>query len=120
MQELRAAATCIPVICLVWGKSSSDSSSYHESGKLCGSCMRILLPGDLTDLLELLLCWLLCAVLQGVDVPSQAFSVFDPAKSGAADMPTLKHFLKQLHSVEVGAQLHAEPALTRCRTLSRW
>jgi hypothetical protein len=59
MQELRAAATCIPVICLIWGNSSSDSSSYHESGKLCGSCTRILLPGDLTDLLELLLCWLL-------------------------------------------------------------
>jgi hypothetical protein len=61
-------------------------------------------------------CW--CAVLQGVDVASQAFSVFDPAKSGAADMATLKRFLKQLHSVEVGAQLHAEPALTGCRSLS--
>jgi hypothetical protein len=60
------------------------------------------------------------AVLQGVDVCSQAFSMFDPAKSGAADMATLKRFLKQLHNVEVGAQLHAEPALIGCGSLSRW
>jgi hypothetical protein len=47
------------------------------------------------------------AFLQGVDVCSQAFSVFDPAKSGAADMATLQRFLKQLHNVEVGAHLNA-------------
>lgn len=33
---------------------------------------------------------------------SQAFSVLDPAKNGAADMATLKRFMKQLHNIEVG------------------
>ncbi|KAF6255622.1 hypothetical protein COO60DRAFT_1641371 [Scenedesmus sp. NREL 46B-D3] len=37
----------------------------------------------------------------GADVCSQAFSVLDPARSGAADMATLKQFIKQLHKVEL-------------------
>uniref|UniRef100_A0A383WHI3 EF-hand domain-containing protein n=1 Tax=Tetradesmus obliquus TaxID=3088 RepID=A0A383WHI3_TETOB len=71
------------------------------SGKLGPKQLRSLVPpgGISCEWLAQLLVEMPLA--QGVDVCSQAFSVLDPAKNGAADMATLKQFMKQLHNIEL-------------------